>query len=95
MPVLYTFRCFSCNTLIEEFAPVGAKTATCSSCGSEAVRRFSAPLTCPSNFGRPMAEHSKDRRLAPAERERREWWNRTRLKEHAPEDKTPKPTIFT
>jgi hypothetical protein len=58
------------------------------------VRRVpTAPLVTPPNFGKAMAQHSQGRRLSPEERERREHWNRTRLKGQAPPDKTAKPTI--
>lgn len=90
---LYNFRCAR-HGLIEEFAKPGARVGRCSQCGRFAARRFSAPLVNQPNFGKAMAHHTTGRRLAPAERERREWWNRSRLKGLAPPDTQPKVTRF-
>ena len=51
--VLYEFRCAECG-LVEAFAGRGATSAPCPSCGREAARRFSPPVTDCHSFGRNM-----------------------------------------
>jgi putative FmdB family regulatory protein len=96
MMPLFEYRCPVCTRHTEALRRVAEREdcPPCEHCGSATVKAYSVPVKPGPSFGKPMAHHTKGRRLSPAERERREHWNRTRLKQYAPEDKTPKPTIF-
>lgn len=89
MRVLYDFCCPNCG-LIAEFAERGGEgergpqSATCSACGAEAERRFSAPILDRDGTMRAaMVAHTPDRRVSKAVADHHEHWQRTRYGEQA------------
>lgn len=90
--LLDDFLCQQCPYEGEHFH-VSGESVPCPLCG-EAMLRLPPRTQHIENYGALGVQHTRGRRLSPAERERREHYNRTRFGEQAPPDATPRPKVF-